>query len=67
MNISDHLNLFNRELQGTKCRLIAVSKTKPDEMILEAYNSGHRIFGENKVQDLAEKAQNLSKPGTSCL
>jgi len=39
--------------------LVAVSKTKPDEMIMEAYRSGHRDFGENKVQDLAAKQERL--------
>ena len=39
--------------------LVAVSKTKPDELIMEAYSSGHRDFGENKVQDLARKAERL--------
>lgn len=38
-----------------KVTLVAVSKTKPNESILEAYNEGQRIFGENKVQELAEK------------
>ena len=36
--------------------LVAVSKTKPDEAISEAYSTGHRIFGENKVQELVEKS-----------
>ena len=35
--------------------LVAVSKTKPPEMIQEAYDAGHRIFGENRAQELAEK------------
>lgn len=39
--------------------LVAVSKTKPDDMILEAYNAGHRDFGENKVQDLMAKQERL--------
>ena len=39
--------------------LVAVSKTKPDEMILEAYGAGHRDFGENKVQDLVSKQERL--------
>ena len=39
--------------------LVAVSKTKPDELIIEAYSSGHRDFGENKVQDLVAKAERL--------
>jgi len=41
--------------------LVAVSKTKPNEDILEAYNAGQRIFGENKVQDLAKKYEELPK------
>ena len=36
-------------------KLVAVSKTKPNEDVLEAYEAGQRIFGENKVQDLAAK------------
>ncbi len=36
-------------------RLVAVSKTKSVNEILEAYNTGHRIFGENRVQELLSK------------
>ncbi len=36
-------------------KLVAVSKTKPVSDILEAYNTGHRIFGENRVQELLSK------------
>lgn len=39
--------------------LIAVSKTMPEEVIMEAYNAGQRKFGENKVQELASKQLNL--------
>lgn len=39
--------------------LIAVSKTKPNEMIIEAYNEGIRNFGENKVQELIRKREKL--------
>ncbi len=35
--------------------LVAVSKTKPVETIMQAYNTGHRIFGENKVQEMEAK------------
>ena len=35
--------------------LIAVSKTKPIEMLLEAYDLGVRVFGENKVQEITAK------------
>ena len=41
--------------------LVAVSKTKSHTDILEAYNTGQRIFGENKVQELVEKAESLPK------
>ncbi len=42
-------------------RLVAVSKTKSNEDILEAYGAGHMIFGENKVQELTQKAEELPK------
>ena len=41
--------------------LVAVSKTKPSSAILEAYEAGHRDFGENKVQELASKQAELPK------
>lgn len=41
-------------------KLVAVSKTKPNKDIQEAFDAGQRIFGENKVQDLAKKAEELS-------
>jgi hypothetical protein len=42
-------------------KLVAVSKTKPDEDILAAYHAGHKIFGENKVQELIQKYEVLPK------
>ena len=39
--------------------LVAVSKTKPEEDILKLYKNGQRIFGENKVQELVRKSENL--------
>ncbi|MBI1286424.1 MAG: YggS family pyridoxal phosphate-dependent enzyme [Flavobacteriales bacterium] len=41
--------------------LVAVSKTKPNELLMEAYNAGQRIFGENRVQELTAKAEALPK------
>jgi pyridoxal phosphate enzyme (YggS family) len=41
--------------------LVAVSKTKPVEAILAIYNEGQRIFGENKVQEMADKYEELPK------
>ena len=40
--------------------LIAVSKTKPNDMLMEAYQLGMRHFGENKVQELAQKYEELN-------
>jgi PLP dependent protein len=47
------------ELKQTQTQLIAVSKTKPNEAILELYNQGQRAFGENYVQELVEKHATL--------
>ncbi len=47
------------ELSKTNARLVAVSKTKSAAEILELYNEGQRIFGENKVQELLEKHEQL--------
>ncbi|MRH99838.1 YggS family pyridoxal phosphate-dependent enzyme [Kriegella sp. EG-1] len=41
--------------------LVAVSKTKPNTDILEAYDAGQRIFGENKVQEMVQKWETLPK------
>jgi PLP dependent protein len=40
-------------------KLVAVTKTKTVEVIMEAYQAGHKIFGENKVQELVQKQQQL--------
>ncbi|KAB0794970.1 hypothetical protein PPYR_11809 [Photinus pyralis] len=44
------------ELQYAKPQLVAVSKTKPTNLIIEAYEEGQRHFGENYVQELIEKS-----------
>ena len=46
---------INKELQSTQATLVAVSKTKPASDIQELYDLGQRDFGENYVQELAEK------------
>ena len=48
-----------KETIPAKVTLVAVSKTKPDEEIMEAYIAGQRDFGENKVQDLVAKKERL--------
>lgn len=59
--IADQINLINSELSVYDTQLIAVSKTKPMSMIEEAYDAGHRAFGENKVQELVEKHEAMPK------
>ena len=46
---------------GENITLVAVSKTKPIEMIVEAMQKGHLDFGENKVQELVDKHEKLPK------
>jgi pyridoxal phosphate enzyme (YggS family) len=58
MGIVENLQLIQNQIPS-HLTLVAVSKTKADELIMEAYGSGHRDFGENKVQDLAGKAERL--------
>lgn len=41
-------------------RVVAVSKTKPVSLIRQVYNFGHRCFGENYVQEILEKAPQVS-------
>jgi PLP dependent protein len=60
MNIKNNLINLRQTLPG-HCRLIAVSKTQPVAAIEEAYGTGHRIFGENKVQELVPKYEALPK------
>jgi len=58
--IAENLAQFQSQLPNT-VQLVAVSKTKPNEAILEAYQAGHRVFGENKVQEIAAKQEVLPK------
>jgi pyridoxal phosphate enzyme (YggS family) len=60
MSIALNIERIKSEIPET-ATLVAVSKTKPNEAILEAYNGGQRIFGENKVQELAQKYEDLPK------
>ncbi len=60
MSITEQLSKIKSELPE-HVSLVAVSKTKPKEDLLEAYNVGQRIFGENKIQEMVEKHQQLPK------
>ncbi|WP_158861038.1 YggS family pyridoxal phosphate-dependent enzyme [Lunatibacter salilacus] len=59
MSIKENLNHIKNTFSSPDCLLIAVSKTKPVSAIKEAYDAGIRDFGENKVQEMAEKAPQL--------
>jgi len=60
MGIAENIYKFRKEFpEGVK--LVAITKTKPNEDILEAYNAGHKTFGENKVQELVSKYEALPK------
>ncbi|UCH13622.1 MAG: YggS family pyridoxal phosphate-dependent enzyme [Bacteroidales bacterium] len=58
MSFSENLQKLHKEVPD-KVKIVAVSKTKSEETILEAYNTGHKIFGENRVQELVRKYENL--------
>lgn len=60
MNIGKNIITITQTIPKN-VKLVAVSKTKPNNAILEAYNSGQRIFGENKIQDLVKKQEELPK------
>ncbi|WP_299464903.1 YggS family pyridoxal phosphate-dependent enzyme [uncultured Microscilla sp.] len=61
MNIAQNIEKINTKLTPTNTKLVAVSKTKPAEMIQQAYDTGWRRFGENKVQEMVEKHEALPK------
>ena len=60
MNIQENLNHIKSTLPE-RVTLIAVSKTKSVDEIMEAYNTGQRIFGENKIQEMVEKEAQMPK------
>ncbi len=57
-DIAENINLLKKELP-VNVKLVAVSKTKTIDDIMEAYNAGHRIFGENRVQELMGKYEHV--------
>ena len=60
MNIARNLHKINKSIPKN-VTLVAVTKTKPIENILEAYDAGQRIFGENKIQEMVDKYDVLPK------
>jgi hypothetical protein len=60
MSIKDNLNKIKATIPKN-VSLVAVSKTKPNADLLEAYKADQRIFGENKVQEMTQKWGDLPK------
>ena len=60
MSIAENIDQINSNLHAN-IQLVAVSKTKPAELLIEAYRHGQRAFGENKVQEMVGKYEELPK------
>ena len=60
MSFAERLSQLKSELPEN-VRILAVSKFKQESVIMEAYNAGQRIFGENRVQELLPKYEKLPK------
>ncbi|MBE0663565.1 MAG: YggS family pyridoxal phosphate-dependent enzyme [Bacteroidales bacterium] len=58
MNAAENLSILKNEI-AEHVKIIAVSKTHTPSEILEVYNSGHRLFGENRAQELIDKQPQL--------
>ncbi|MEO7978782.1 YggS family pyridoxal phosphate-dependent enzyme [Flavobacterium sp.] len=60
MSIASNLNTIKSSLPEN-ITLVAVSKTKPVSDLMQAYEAGQRIFGENKIQEMADKYEQMPK------
>lgn len=60
MSIASNLNTIKSTLPE-QVTLVAVSKTKPVSDLIQAYEAGQRIFGENKIQEMTEKWEQMPK------
>jgi pyridoxal phosphate enzyme (YggS family) len=60
MSISENIKNLKAEIPS-EVTLVAISKTKPNEDLMEAYHTGQRIFGENKIQEMTQKWEDLPK------
>ncbi len=61
IDVKENIAQLRKGIDEKGCTLVAVSKTKPAAMIMEAYEGGIRHFGENKVQELTDKSEELPK------
>lgn len=60
MSIADNLNKMKFTIPDS-VTLVVVTKTQPVEKLMEVYNAGHLVFGENKVQEMLDKYEQLPK------
>ena len=60
MKIAENLHQVLNQIPSS-VTLVAVSKTKPNEDLLAAYQAGQRVFGENKIQEMTQKFEDLPK------
>ena len=64
MSIADRILRVKSSLPG-QVELVAVSKTYPAQRIMEAYEAGQRIFGENRPQEMAQKYETMTNLGAT--
>ena len=60
MSVAENIKKIKSSISAG-VKLVAVTKTYPADVIMQAYNAGHKIFGENKVQELVKKHEELPK------
>lgn len=61
MSVAKNIQDFLAQHVPNNVKLVAVSKTKPTADIMDAYEGGYKVFGENKVQELVDKYEELPK------
>ncbi|MCJ0743610.1 YggS family pyridoxal phosphate-dependent enzyme [Pedobacter montanisoli] len=59
MSIANNLLKYKNEIEALNVKLVAVSKNHSADAVMEAYNAGQRVFGENLVQEMVDKQVNL--------
>ena len=60
MSVAENLKNITQTIPA-QVQLVAISKTKPVEVVMEAYHAGQRVFGENKVQEMVAKEEVMPK------
>ena len=60
MSVAENLKKIAQTIPA-HVQLVAISKTKPVEVVMEAYHAGQRVFGENKVQEMVAKQEAMPK------